>query len=164
MKQVSAPWRIQYILGKKSKKCFLCINKRRDSKKKKLILAETLHCYVILNKYPYTSGHLMVIPKKHVADLDGLTQEELTDFFLLVRAAAAALKKALRPDGLNMGVNLGKVAGASAEDHFHFHIVARWNGDHNFMPVIGNTMVISEYLEETYKRLLPYFQKLEIKL
>ena len=164
MKQVWAPWRIDYILSKKPKKCFLCIDKQKGSKKNKFILAETRHCLVILNKYPYSAGHLMVIPRKHVADLDGLTQEECAEFFLLVRAAASALKKALRPDGLNMGANLGKAAGAGADDHFHFHIVARWNGDHNFMPVLGSAMVIPEYLEATYKRLLPHFLKLNINL
>jgi ATP adenylyltransferase len=125
--------------------------------KRHFILAESKHSFVILNKYPYTAGHMMVIPARHVPDLDGLSQDELIDFFLLVRSATQALKKAVSPDGLNLGANLGRAAGAGADEHFHFHIVARWNGDHNFMPIIGSTVAIPEYLDDTYKRLLPFF-------
>jgi len=157
MKNVWAPWRIDYILGKKPKGCFLCIKKTRGYRERCLILAETEHAFVILNKYPYTAGHLMVVPWRHVADLDGLTPEELAGLFELVRSAAKKLRKAVRPEALNIGINLGKVAGAGAEDHLHVHIVARWNGDHNFMPVMSSTMVMPEALETTYKRLLPYF-------
>jgi ATP adenylyltransferase len=99
----------------------------------------------------------MVIPKKHVSDMDALSEEELADFFLLVRFSTRALRKAISPDGLNIGANLGATAGAGLEEHLHFHIVARWNGDHNFMPVMGGTMVISSYIDETYNRLLPFF-------
>ena len=157
MKNVWSPWRIDYILGKKPKGCFLCIKKTRGYRERCLILAETEHAFVILNKYPYTVGHLMVVPWRHVAGLDGLTAEELTGLFELVRSASKKLRKAVRPDGLNIGINLGKVAGAGAEDHLHVHIVARWSGDHNFMPVMSSTMVMPEALETTYKRLLPYF-------
>ena len=157
MKRVWAPWRIKYILGQKEQKCFLCIKKTRGYMKRHFILAESKHCFVILNKYPYTAGHMMVIPARHVPDLDGLSQDELIDFFLLVRSATQALKKAVSPDGLNLGANLGRAAGAGADEHFHFHIVARWNGDHNFMPIIGSTVAIPEYLDDTYKRLLPFF-------
>ncbi len=158
MKQVWAPWRIQYILGKKGKSCFLCIRKSKGYRRRHLILAETDHSHVLLNKYPYTSGHLMVVTRRHVADLSGMTDEELTDFFKLVRFSVNAMKKALKPDGVNIGANLGKAAGAGADDHFHFHVVARWNGDNNFMPVIGDTMVMPEHLEKTYDRLEPYFE------
>ena len=99
----------------------------------------------------------MVVPWRHAADLDGLTAEELAGVFELVRSSAKKLRKAVRADGLNIGINSGKVAGAGAEDHLHVHIVARWNGDHNFMPVMSSTMVMPEALETTYKRLLPYF-------
>lgn len=159
MKQVWAPWRIQYVLSKKSKSCFLCIKKTRGYMRRHFILAENSYCRVMLNKYPYTAGHLMVTPIRHIADLDGLTHDEFTALFQLVRVAAKALKKALQPDGLNIGINLGKVAGAGAKDHLHVHIVARWDGDHNFMPVMSDTMVISEYLDATYKRLVPYFKQ-----
>jgi len=157
MNNVWAPWRIDYIFGKKPKGCFLCIKKTRGYRKRCFILAETEHAFVVLNKYPYTAGHLMVVPWRHAADLDNLTPEELADLFELVRSAAKRLRKAVRPDGLNIGINLGKVAGAGAEEHLHVHIVARWSGDHNFMPVMNSTMVMPEALETTYKRLLPYF-------
>jgi len=99
----------------------------------------------------------MVVPRRHVADLDGLTAEELAGVFELVRSSSNKLRKAVRPDALNIGINLGKVAGAGAEDHLHVHIVPRWSGDHNFMPVMSSTMVMPEMLASTYKRLLPYF-------
>lgn len=163
MKRVWAPWRIKYILGEKSRECFLCIKKTKGYKKRHFVLHESKHSYVILNKYPYIAGHLMVIPKKHVSDMDGLCEEVLTDFFLLVRHSIQALRKAIKPDALNIGANLGAAAGAGAEEHLHFHIVPRWNGDHNFMPVIGNTMAISEYLDATYNRLLPYFSSHDVR-
>lgn len=162
MQRVWAPWRIDYILDKKIKGCFLCVSGRKRKHPEPFVLAESLHARIILNRYPYAAGHLMVVPKKHVPDLDGLDSAEITDLFLLLRAAARALKKALRPDGLNIGVNLGKTAGAGAQDHLHVHVVPRWDGDHNFMPVMSGTMVISEYLEATYKRLLPYFDKITV--
>jgi len=158
MKRVWAPWRIRYILGEKPAECIFCIRRTRGYRKRHFILKESAHAFVMLNRYPYTAGHLMVIPVRHVADPDELTREELADFFLLVRFAARSLKAALTPDGLNLGANLGKAAGAGVEEHFHFHIVARWDGDHNFMPVIGKTMVAAEYLEKTYARLVPFFK------
>jgi ATP adenylyltransferase len=113
----------------------------------------------MLNKFPYSPGHLMVSPKRHIKDLEGLTKNELTDLFEQVRISAATLKHALNPQGFNIGANIGKVSGAGIEDHLHIHVVPRWNGDTNFMPVIGKTLIISEYLENTYKRLLPLFKK-----
>lgn len=125
--------------------------------KRHLILHESAHAMVIMNKYPYAPGHLMVIPKRHIKDVRDLTRDELPDFFELVQIAISALEKAFKPHGFNIGANLGKVAGAGEESHLHFHIVARWNGDANFMPVIGQTRIMSEYLEQTYARLLPCF-------
>jgi ATP adenylyltransferase len=112
-----------------------------------------------MNKYPYAPGHLMVIPKRHLKELGELTRDEMVDLFDLVKLGISALQKALNPHGFNIGANLGKVAGAGEDGHLHFHIVARWNGDANFMPVIGKTNVLSEHLEKTYERLLPYFPK-----
>jgi len=157
MKRVWAPWRIDYILGKKPKKCFLCVPRTKGYKARHYILSESAHSIVLLNKYPYSAGHLMVIPERHTADLEGLSTEELTDLFSLVRFASRVLKKAVNCDGLNIGANIGSAAGAGAKEHFHVHIVPRWNGDHNFMPVLSDTMVISEYLQKTYDRLLPWF-------
>jgi ATP adenylyltransferase len=158
MKHVWAPWRIAYILGAKPGGCFLCIRKTRRYRERHHILADNAHAFVVLNRYPYTSGHLMVAPWRHIAGLDAMTPAELYAFFHLVRFATAALTRALAPDGINLGANLGQAAGAGLEAHVHFHIVARWNGDHNFMPVIGDTMVMPEHLAATYARLLPFFE------
>ena len=158
MQTIHAPWRIGYIMGHKGKGCFLCIKRTRGYQRRHFILRETEACYVLLNKYPYSAAHVMVVPKRHIADLDSFTPEELVDFITLTRDAARVLKKALRADGLNLGANLGRAAGAGLEEHFHFHIVPRWNGDHNFMPMLGDTYVLPEYLEDTYMRLLPYFE------
>ena len=158
MKTILAPWRIGYILAPKGKGCFLCIKRTRGYQRRHLILRETEACYVLLNKYPYSAAHVMVVPKRHIADLDGCEPDELSDFITLIRDTARVLKKALGADGLNLGANLGKAAGAGLEEHVHFHIVPRWNGDHNFMPMLGDTYVLPEYLEDTYTRLLPYFE------
>ena len=157
MKKIFAPWRIGYILAPKGKGCFLCIKRTRGYQRRHLILRETGACYVLLNKYPYSAAHVMVVPKRHVADLDDFKPHELSDFITLTRDAARIIKKAVGAQGLNIGANLGKAAGAGLEEHFHFHIVPRWNGDHNFMPMLGATYVLPEYLEDTYMRLLPHF-------
>ena len=159
MRSVWAPWRINYIISEKQKVCVFCIKKTREYKKRHYILADSKHSFIILNKYPYTAGHIMVLPQRHVSELESLKDDEHTDFFNMLSFAAKALKKAIKPDALNIGANLGKAAGAGIEEHLHFHIVARWDGDHNFMPVIGKTMVVSEYLDGTYDRLLPYFKQ-----
>lgn len=163
MRHLRAPWRIKYILKKNDAGCFLCSGRRSHSRRSRYVLAETKLSAVVLNKYPYAAGHVLVIPKRHVPDLDGLTAEELSDLFFLLRDAAAAVRKAFRPDGLNIGANIGKAAGAGLEEHFHLHIVPRWNGDHNFMPVLSETMVLSEYLDATYRRMLPFFAPMQEK-
>ncbi len=159
MKTLWAPWRIKYILGQKADSCIFCIKKSRGYKKKRLILHESKYSIVIMNKYPYSPGHLMVSPKRHIKDRNGLTKNELVDLFEQVRISINAVQCAFNPQGFNLGANLGRIAGAGLEDHLHFHIVARWSGDSNYMPVIGKTLIISEYLENTYKRLLPFFKK-----
>ncbi|MBM4310533.1 MAG: HIT domain-containing protein [Deltaproteobacteria bacterium] len=158
MRTLHAPWRINYILGPKDKGCFLCFKRSRGYQQRHLVLRETEACYVLLNKYPYSAAHLMVVPRRHVADLETFTPDELLDFIKLTRDTARVLKKAVGAHGLNLGANLGRAAGAGLEAHFHFHIVPRWNGDHNFMPVLGDTYVLPECLEETYRRLLPHFK------
>jgi ATP adenylyltransferase len=158
MKKILAPWRIGYILAPKGEGCFLCIKRTRGYQQRHFILRETEACYVLLNKYPYSAAHVMVVPKRHIADLDDFKPHELSDFITLTRDAARIIKKAVGAHGLNIGANLGKAAGAGLEEHFHFHIVPRWNGDHNFMPMLGDTYVLPEYLEDTYTRLLPHFE------
>lgn len=160
MRHVWAPWRLEYILNKrKSKACIFCVRRSAGYQRRHFILAESACSFVMLNRYPYTAGHLMVIPRRHVADLENLTAPELSDFFKLVQFACHSLRRAIRPDGLNLGANLGRAAGAGAADHLHFHIVARWVGDHNFLPVVADTLALPELLHNTYQRLLPFFER-----
>lgn len=158
MQTIHAPWRIGYILSQKEKGCFLCIKRTRGYQRRHYILRETASCYVLLNKYPYSAAHVMVVPKRHIADLDSFNEKELLEFITLTRDTSRILKKAVGAQGINLGANLGKAAGAGLREHFHFHIVPRWDGDHNFMPVLGDTYVLPEYLEDTYERLLPNFE------
>lgn len=115
--------------------------------------------FVMMNKYPYTNGHLMVVPIRHCLDLEQLDQNELVELFNMLRVSARVLKTSLHPHGFNIGINMGKVGGAG-EDHLHLHIVPRWAGDTNFMPVIGNTKIVPEYLERTYQKLHSTFSDL----
>lgn len=154
MKKLWAPWRKKYILGKPAKKCFICeikANPRNDSKR--FVLTRTPHSFCVLNLYPYTNGHLMVIPKRHVKSLTLLHDAELLDLFRLVNRMSLVLTKSTKPHGINIGINLGKAAGAGMPGHVHVHLVPRWPGDSNFMPVIGKTRIMSESLDSVYKRL-----------
>jgi len=161
MERLWAPWRMAYIKKKnKEKRCIFCRGRQKTAyPKKTYILAHSKLSYVILNKYPYISGHLMVVPKRHVSQLENLSEKEGTDIFLLVQKTIRILKKALKPQGVNVGLNLGKSAGAGITRHLHYHIVPRWQGDTNFMPVVGQSRVISDSLANTYRRLAPYYKR-----
>lgn len=135
----------------------LTFGERKD--KENLILHRSSHSFIIMNRYPYANGHLMVAPNRHVASLDELGEGEMADIMGLVKKSLHTLRRALKPDGFNVGLNIGKVAGAGVEDHIHFHIVPRWNGDTNFMPVVSGTKVMPEYLEKTYERLFSITQE-----
>ena len=151
MDSLHAPWRIEYILSPKPKldaSLFTRIAQSADDLGN-LVVARDRSCYALLNRYPYNGGHLMVVPYKEVADLNGLTDEEVADLWRLVRRCTNALKAVMKPDGFNIGINLGKVAGAGIEEHLHIHIVPRWSGDTNFMPVIADTGVLPQALAET---------------
>jgi ATP adenylyltransferase len=156
MESLHAPWRIQYILAPKpgatDSSIFSQIAQSSDDVNN-LVVARDRTCFALLNKYPYTGGHLMVVPYKQSPDLHGLTDEELADLMKLLRRCQDALAAVMKPDGFNIGINLGKVAGAGIEGHVHIHIVPRWLGDTNFMPVIGNTMVLPEALVDLAKKL-----------
>ena len=156
MESLHAPWRIAYILGPKSppdsESVFFRIWQGSDDVTN-LVIARGKSCYALLNRYPYTGGHLMVVPYRQCPDLDGLTEEELTELMLLVRRCKQALTKAMSPNGFNIGINIGRVAGAGIEEHLHIHVVPRWNGDTNFMPVTGCTSVLPEALEEVAAKL-----------
>jgi len=152
MKKIWAPWRMEYILHvDDSVKCIFC-------EKKQYVLKETRYAMVMLNLFPYNPGHLMVAPKRHVANLEDLTDEELKEIMELTQKSVKVLKEIANPDGFNIGINIGRVAGAGFEGHIHIHIVPRWNGDTNFMPIIGETKVIPEGIEKTFKKLKPYFE------
>jgi ATP adenylyltransferase len=125
-----------------------------------LVVFRGVTCYVILNKFPYNNGHLMVVPLRHIASLGEATSDELAELIELARRAELALREAYSPHGMNMGINLGKPAGAGILDHLHFHIVPRWNGDSNFMTVVGETRVLPEELPVTAARLRPIFARL----
>ncbi len=151
MKHLWAPWRQEYILSEK-KGCFFCLSVDDTQDAKNLILHRGKECFIILNKYPYNYGHLMVAPNKHRCSLKELTQEEMLESMQLLSKAQTVLEKHLNPEGFNIGANIGKAAGAGAE-HLHFHIVPRWVGDTNYMPVLGDTKIISQYLSELLSRL-----------
>lgn len=153
MKQIWAPWRIEYIQMEKPKGCILCEKPRENKDVQNYILYRGEKNFVILNSYPYNPGHLLVAPYRHVGNLEELADDELHEHFEIVRQSVKLLKQAFTPDGFNLGVNLGAVAGAGIVDHFHTHIVPRWSGDTNFMPVIAEARVLPEALSETYRKL-----------
>lgn len=159
MKPLWAPWRMEYILSdQKGSGCIFCPGDHRDRDEERLILYVGPLSMVMMNRFPYINGHLLVAPVRHVPDLDGLSNEETMDLLLMVRRSIGVLKKVMGPEGFNVGLNLGRVAGAGVEEHMHFHIVPRWNGDTNYMTVFGEVRVIPEHIEETYQKLLPYFK------
>jgi ATP adenylyltransferase len=156
MESLHAPWRIEYILAPKppasEASIFAQIGQSNDDEANHVIRRERT-CFAMLNLYPYTGGHLMVIPYRQVGDLNGLTDEELLDLMRLVGRCQSALTQTMKPDGFNIGVNLGRVAGAGVAEHVHVHIVPRWNGDTNFMPVLAGTTVVPEALDEVAAKL-----------
>ena len=155
-----APWRAAFILGKKEKGCILCNRLHRKDSAKNLILYRGPRCAVIMNKYPYNTGHLMVIPIRHVSQIEKLSKTESADFFALIQQSVTIIKKTLVPQSLNVGMNLGRSAGAGIPGHLHMHIVPRWRGDTNFMPVIGKTHVVSIPLEPIYNKLKAEYDRL----
>jgi len=162
MKRLWAPWRMEYILSEeKNKTCLFCdVSKEKISRdKKNLVLHRSRYCLVIMNLYPYNSGHVMVVPYFHTPTFEGLSDKMLFDFIKTIEKSVAALKKALNPDGFNMGLNFGKVAGAGMEQHMHFHIVPRWTGDTDSMPIISEIRVMPEHMKKTYNKLKVFFKK-----
>ncbi len=155
-----APWRMDYILAdKKGQKCIFC-GRGPQKDKERLILYRTSHSLVMMNRYPYSYAHLMVAPVRHVDQVRKLKRPEMGDMLYNLGRSIEILRQAFHPDGFNVGMNLGQVAGAGIRHHIHFHIVPRWNGDTNFMPALAECRVIPEHLEETYRRLFPYFKRL----
>jgi ATP adenylyltransferase len=155
MEPLHAPWRIEYILAPKPElpeSLFSRIAQSSDDEAN-YVIARDRTCYALLNTYPYTGGHLMVVPYRQAPDMNGLTDDELMDLLKLTRRCQNALVKVMKPEGFNIGLNLGKVSGAGVIGHLHIHVVPRWQGDTSFMPVIANTVVVPEALRELAAKL-----------
>lgn len=153
MEQIWAPWRIKYIQMKKPDGCILCEKPGEDNDAKNYILYRGEKNFVMLNSYPYNPGHLLIAPYRHVANLEELTREERYEHFEIVSQSIKVLRQVFKPGGFNIGINSGRIAGAGIDDHFHTHIVPRWQGDTNFMPVISDVRVVPQALAETYEKL-----------
>ncbi len=149
-----APWRLEYIEdASKNEGCIFCDKFMEKDDKSNLIVCRGETAFVIMNKYPYNNGHLLIVPCRHTAEIASLTNDEKIELFDLIQHSREILTEVMKPQGFNVGMNLGRLAGAGITEHIHFHIVPRWGGDTNFMPVLGNTKVISEALEKTWEKL-----------
>ncbi|MHB1326317.1 MAG: HIT family protein [Thermoleophilia bacterium] len=153
-----APWRIEYILGEKEQTCLFCRVLEEDRDVENLVLYRGRSAFVILNLYPYNPGHLMVAPNRHVSELELLGPGEAHEVMDLTQKSVTALKLTMHPDAFNSGFNQGEIAGSSIKEHLHLHIVPRWQGDNNFMPVLADMRVVPQALEETYAMLSPHFK------
>jgi ATP adenylyltransferase len=157
MKTLWAPWRMEYILSEKDRECIFCLKPSEKNDRENLVLYRSEKNFVIMNKYPYNNGHLMVVPYLHTSTLLGVPEDVLSALMLTTQYAVDCLKKAFSPEGFNVGINIGVTAGAGIEEHLHIHIVPRWAGDNNFMTVIGEVRVVPEHLLATYDKLYPVF-------
>jgi ATP adenylyltransferase len=153
MKHLWSPWRLEYLNAPKEDGCIFCRAAESDEDRVNLILLRGERAFLILNRFPYNNGHLMVVPLAHVPSLEDLDAPTLTEMMLLLNRGLAALRAAMHPDGFNLGANLGRVAGAGVQDHVHLHAVPRWLGDTNFMPIVGETRVVPETWLQTYDNL-----------
>lgn len=154
-----APWRIEYIRSEKEGDCFLCRIFAEKANRETLVLFRGKTCAVMMNRYPYNSGHLMVAPYRHIAEPGQMAPDENLEMATLTARAVAVLREVLAPQGFNIGINLGEAAGAGLKDHLHQHIVPRWTGDTNFMPALDGPRVIPEALEATYDLLVELFNR-----
>jgi ATP adenylyltransferase len=150
-----APWRMAYIAadGKRDEGCIFCVKPTEDRDEENLLLHRGARCFVLMNLFPYNNGHLMVAPYAHVPGIEELDVETLSDMMTTTQTCLAALRAAMNPQGFNVGINQGVVAGAGIADHVHLHVVPRWNGDTNFMPVLADVKVMPDYLRNTYRQL-----------
>jgi ATP adenylyltransferase len=156
METMFAPWRMEYLVCEKQEGCVFCkCSTRCDD----YIVFEGKTCFVMLNRYPYVNGHLMIIPQRHLGDISELTMEERSEIFALLDTSVKVLRDAMKPNGFNVGMNLGKAAGAGIAEHVHVHVIPRWEGDTNFMSVVGHVRVVPEDLATTAEKLAPLFRK-----
>ncbi|HOJ37541.1 MAG TPA: HIT domain-containing protein [Ignavibacteriales bacterium] len=164
MENMWSPWRSQYIQSfhekKDDKSCIFCNMENEDpDSKNNLLVFKSKYSFVVLNLYPYNNGHLMVVPYRHISNFSDLSDDELLDIMQLLKLSSKGLEEILHTEGFNIGLNMGKCAGAGIDQHIHFHIVPRWNGDTNFMPVLGEVKIISQDLLEIKIKLLEFFKK-----
>ena len=160
MEQLWAPWRMELIeKGEPKQGCIFCDLPRAGDDRQNLILGRTPHAFAILNRFPYNNGHLMVVPRSHTPDLESLPREQHEELAEMLRVAIRLVGQAYGAQGHNVGMNLGRVAGAGIADHVHWHVVPRWNGDTNFMPVVSDTKVMIEHLDASWARLRPWFDR-----
>jgi ATP adenylyltransferase len=156
MEKIYAPWRMEFIKGEKQTGCVFCKDSVRCHD---LVLYEGTASFVMMNRYPYNSGHLMIVPHRHICEMEDLLPEEKREIFDLLDASIKILKEAMHPEGFNVGINLGKAGGAGIVDHMHVHIVPRWSGDTNFITTVGDIRVVPEDIYKTCELLMPYFKK-----
>lgn len=162
MEYISTPWRGEYIKKVfKMRECIFCQALKSKNDKKAYILFRGVHNFILLNKYPYTPGHLMIAPYEHLASFEQAKNKSTGEATELVKMSLKVLRKNFRPHGFNTGMNLGRSAGAGVVNHYHLHVIPRWTGDSNFMPIVGKTKVILEDLDTTYDQLLSLFQKIK---
>jgi ATP adenylyltransferase len=160
MKVLWAPWRMEYINSdNKEEGCIFCPGNDRSQDERRLILYVGEFSIVLMNKFPYINGHLLIAPLRHVNNLDALSADEKLDLINMVERSVSVLKETINPEGFNIGLNLGKIAGAGVEDHIHFHVVPRWSGDTNYMTIFGEVRVIPEHIQKTYNILSPFFKQ-----
>jgi ATP adenylyltransferase len=161
VKNLWAPWRAEYVLGPKADGCVFCLTQKDRAEERILqqrqILYQGKNAFVLMNKYPYCNGHLLIAPYAHLSCITELDQESAAEFTLLIQKAADILRRHFKAQGINIGINLGEAAGAGVREHLHCHLVPRWNGDSNFMAVMSELRTIPQHLENTYRFLLPYF-------
>ncbi len=163
MKKLFAPWRYKYVSNPSSEGCIFCKAASTKDDKKSGVLFRGKFSFVIMNKYPYNNGHVMVAPYKHTGNFIELNKDEMLEMSVILQKWQEVIKKAMNPDGFNIGMNIGRIAGAGFEDHLHYHIVPRWSGDTNFMPIIGETKVVPMSIDEAYDILLKAYKKMEIE-
>ncbi len=158
MDRLWAPWRMEYLMSDKIDGCIFCDKPVENDDRKNFILLRSEHSFIMLNAYPYNNGHLMIAPFRHAASLNELNRSERADLMETVAVAEVVLARAYDPQGMNVGINMGHCAGAGVPGHVHVHIVPRWEGDTNFMPVVGGTRVLPELLDETFARLVDHLE------
>ena len=161
MNKLWAPWRIDYIRKPKEDGCIFCNKFKSSDDKKDLVLYRGIGSFILMNLYPYSNGHLLISPYKHTSDINELSDQENGEIMWMANQCMNILKLTMNAEGFNFGANIGKAGGAGIEEHIHYHIVPRWTGDTNFMPVVGNTKVMVEGLIESWEGLIPHFNKLK---